>query len=207
MKRMLLQCSLAVLTLSGWAILRAAVADDPSTNASSGAGKATGEADQTEKIPRVTVDVARDRAKLLHDVYLSTLEVLHDRYFHGDRAMVPARAMEDIFKDLRRDSHTEARWLAVSLRPMSIDHEPKTEFEIRSAREIKSGKRFVEGIEDGFYRRTAAVSMEGGCVSCHEGMFRQGLSSKKFAGLVISIPVSEGSSLPEETQPEETASK
>ena len=46
---------------------------------------------------RVPVAVARDRAKLMHEIYSATLEVMHDRYFHADRAVVPARAMEDVF--------------------------------------------------------------------------------------------------------------
>jgi hypothetical protein len=43
----------------------------------------------------------------MHDVYAATLEVLHHRCFHRDRAIIPARAMQDIFSEIERQSKTE----------------------------------------------------------------------------------------------------
>lgn len=148
-----------------------------------------------ESIHRVSLEVARDRAQLLHDVYASTLDVMHHRYFHTDRAIVPARAMEDIFDDMKAQSHSEAHWIAVSLKAMSIHHEPKTEFDKRAVAEIKSGQRDVEVVEEGYYRRAVAIPLTGGCISCHEGLFPKQSASPKFAGLVISIPVRNGEQL------------
>ena len=136
----------------------------------------------------VPLEVARDRAKLLSDVYMSTLDVIHHKYFHRERAIVPARAMEDVFADMKRQSKIDARWIAVSLKPMSINHEPKTEFEKRAVREIKSGKREFELVDAGYYRRATAIPLTGGCASCHEGLFSQS-TKKLFAGLVISVPI------------------
>ena len=84
------------------------------------------DADRDEGVP---LDVARDRAKVMHDVYEATLEVMHHRYFHGNRATVPARAMQDIFSAIERQSKVKARWISVNMKPMSLDHEPETEFE------------------------------------------------------------------------------
>ncbi len=86
-----------------------------------------------EEVPRVPLVVARDRAKLLHDVYASMLDVIHRRYFHADRAIVPARAMEDVFSDMERAAHIEARWIVANLKAMSVDHEPETPFEKQAA--------------------------------------------------------------------------
>ncbi|MCA9064019.1 MAG: hypothetical protein KDA96_13200 [Planctomycetaceae bacterium] len=159
--------------------------------------------DATEhEIPRVSLEVARDRIDLLNGVYLSTLDVMHDRYFHREHAVVPARAMEDVFKDMKAQTQIDARWIAVSLKAMSVNHEPETAFEKRSAREIKAGKRTVEAIEDGYYRRATAIPLTGGCVHCHDGFFRQPSASTKFAGLVISIPVREGETLESPTESE-----
>ncbi len=138
---------------------------------------------------RVSVEVARDRAKLMHDIYSSTLDVMHHRYFHGEKAAIPARAMEDIFAEMKLQSKSEARWISVNLRSMSIDHEPETEFEKKAAREITSGQKDIEEIEDGYYRRAMAIPLTGGCVSCHEGSFQAPSKASKFAGLVISIPI------------------
>jgi hypothetical protein len=142
-----------------------------------------------EDVPRVPIAVARDRAKLLHEVYLATLHVMHDRYFHADRSIVPARAMEDVFTEIERKTGSKANWISVNLRAMSINHEPKTDFEKRAAREIATGKAEVHAVEDGYYRQATSVSMTGGCISCHAGSFSQPSKSEKYSGLVISIPV------------------
>lgn len=140
---------------------------------------------------RVPVTVARERAELMHRIYAATLEVLHHRYFHDTRAMVPARAMEDIFDEMARQSQVEAKWIAVNLRAMSLSHEPKSEFEKTAAREIGSGKEYYELVEDGYYRRAGAIPMASGCVNCHSGFFKEPPKTPRFAALVISVPVKE----------------
>jgi hypothetical protein len=146
-------------------------------------------------VPRVSLAVARDRANLLHEVYASTLDVMHHRYFHRERAVIPARAMEDVFSTIKRQSHIEARWIAVNLKAMNIDHEPATPFEKQAAHNIAAGQREVEIVEDGYYRRAAAIPLQGGCVNCHGGFATVQSSSAKFAGLIISVPVQSGADL------------
>jgi hypothetical protein len=157
----------------------------------------TGQTAESEKeqTPRVPLVVARDRAKLLHEVYASMLDVIHRRYFHADRAIVPARAMEDVFSDMERTAHIEARWIVANLKAMSVDHEPETPFEKQAAREITRGSKEIETVEAGFYRRAVPVPLTADCISCHGGFFRQPSSTPKFAGLVISIPVEAGAAL------------
>lgn len=140
-------------------------------------------------VPRVSVTVARDRAKLMHGIYLATLHAMHDRYFHADRAIVPARAMEDVFSEVERQTGSKANWISVNLRAMSINHEPRTDFEKQAAKEIAAGEADFEVIEDGFYRRAGAIPMSGGCVSCHGGFANKPSRAEKFTGLVVSIPV------------------
>lgn len=138
---------------------------------------------------RVSVEVARDRARLMHDIYAATLGVMHDRYFHGDRAIVPARAMEDVFEEIQRQSNVRARWIAVNLKPMSVTHEAETEFEKRAKKEIAEGKAAVDVVEGGFYRRAGAIPLTSNCISCHAGFFRTPPKKPKFAALVISVPI------------------
>ncbi len=161
---------------------------------------ATASESQTEEaaevVPRVSLDAARERAELMHTLYSSTLETMHHRYFHGDRAVVPARALEDVFTDIERKTHTQARWISASLKPMSIDHKPKTKFEKKAASEITKGASMVEKIEDGYYRRAGSISLSGGCTSCHSGFFNAS-TSREFAGLIISIPVEQGAKIVE----------
>lgn len=137
----------------------------------------------------VAVEIARDRAKLMHRIYSSTLTVMHDRYFHGDRTVVPARAMEDVFRDMEHETNTKARWISASLKAMSLDHEPESDFEKLAAKQIAAGKPYVEVLENGVYRRAAPIPLGSNCISCHAGFFREPPRKPKFAALVISIPV------------------
>lgn len=138
---------------------------------------------------RVSLEIARDRAKMLHEVYIATLDVIHHRYFHRERTVVPARAMEDVFLDVKKSMKLESRWIAVNLKAMSFDHEPQSEFEKKAAREIAAGKTEVEGVDGGYYRRVGAIPLTGGCLGCHEGFFKPPTKGPKFAALVISVPV------------------
>lgn len=152
-----------------------------------------------KQIPGVALAVARDRAELLHTTHLETLAAMHHRYFHGERAIVPARVMEDVFANLEKQTHVKAQWISASLSPMSINHEPQTDFEKHAARQLAKGTAFVETIEDGYYRRAGSVSLGGGCTSCHAGLFASTSTTPKFAGLVISIPVQLDARLPDVT--------
>ncbi len=147
------------------------------------------EQNATDKTPRVSVEVARERAKLTHNIYASTLEVIHHRYFRDDRAVIPARAMEDVFADIAENEGIKANWIAVNAKPMNIHHRPKDDFEKLAAKTIAAGKPEYESVENGLYRRAVGISlMKRGCLTCHLGF---GKSSKidRFAGLVITIPV------------------
>ena len=165
----------AVLTMS--LVVHASGAEPAPQSAESSAGAA------------VTVAVARDRARWMHEVYAATLEVMHDRYFHDERAIVPARALEDVFDEVAEQSKMKARWISVNTKPMSIHHEPKSEFEKQAATEISAGKSEFERIEDGYYQRAAAIPLSGGCISCHTGFFAGAPKSPRFAALVIRIPI------------------
>lgn len=163
--------------------------DTPKKAAVSSAQKKRNAESEALDAKRVSVDVARDRAKLMHDIYAATLDVKHHRYFHRERAVVPARAMEDVFSQIQRKSQTKARWFAVNLKPMSLDHKPETDFEKQAAKTLSTGKEEFEAVQDGYYHRATPIPLTAGCISCHGGLFRQPSDKPKYSGLVISIPV------------------
>ena len=144
---------------------------------------------QVKAEDQVPVEVARDRAVLMHKIYESTLHAMHRHYFRNGKSTLPARALEDVFSEMMTDSKTDARWIAVNTNAMSIDHEPDTEFEKLAAREISNGAEQVERVEDGYYRRATAIPLGTGCISCHNGLLAPPPKSPRYAGLVISIPV------------------
>ncbi|MDB5392256.1 MAG: hypothetical protein JWM11_7902 [Planctomycetaceae bacterium] len=138
---------------------------------------------------RVPVALARDRAKIMQEIYASTLNVMHHRYFHGDRTIVPARAMEEIFSDMKLETRAQAKWISVNTKAMNIDHEPNSTFEKYAAKEIEAGKSDVEIIEEGYYRRAVAIRLTDGCIRCHENFFKEPTKTPKFSVLVVSMPV------------------
>jgi hypothetical protein len=123
-------------------------------------------------------------------VYSSTLDVMHHRYFRSDRATLPARALEDVFKDIEAETNIQARWIAVSTTAMSIHHEPETEFEKKAARQIAAGEGEFEQVQGGVYQRAGVIPLKAGCVGCHAGpLSAANAKTPKFAGLVIRIPM------------------
>ena len=137
----------------------------------------------------MSVAEARERGRLMHKIYASTLEVMHHHYFRRDRAVLPARALEDVFADLDEQTKIKARWIAVNTQAMSIHHEPETDFEKKAAVAIAAGKTEYDRIEDGYYRRAGAIPLGVGCVGCHTKLSPSPDKTPRFAGLVISIPV------------------
>lgn len=132
---------------------------------------------------------ARERAKLLHDVYSSTLDVMHHRYFRPEGAVLPSRALEDVFEEMDAMTGDKANWISVNTKAMSIDHEPTTEFEKKAAAELAAGKEAYEFVSNGTYQRAAPISLRSSCVGCHTKMFSDAPKTPRLAGLVISIPL------------------
>lgn len=138
----------------------------------------------------VTVKEARERAKLAHNIYATTLDAMHHYYFFNDRSSVPARVMEDMFKDIEQQENIKAKWIAVNAKAMSIDHHPEGEFEKQAAKEIGAGKHEYERVEKGVYRRAVSISLNNnGCLGCHLGFSANKNKKARFAGLILSIPV------------------
>jgi hypothetical protein len=145
--------------------------------------------DTSTKDAPASVATARANAKIMHIVYAATLDAMHHHYFRRERAVLPARALEDVFADVEVESNVKAKWISVNTKAMSIHHEPKSAFEKKAAAAISAGKGEFELVEDGMYYRAAAIPLGAGCVNCHTGFFAKESKTPRFAGLVISIPV------------------
>jgi len=145
----------------------------------------------------VSVTIARDRAKTMYQIYSSTLDVLHDHYFHANRAVLPARAMEDIFSDGEAQSGVKTRWIAVNAKAMSVDHEPSNDFEKQASQQIAAGEKQLEQIDGNTYRFAGSIPLHENCVQCHMGTLIAPPKKARFAGLVISIPLDAESLNPE----------
>jgi hypothetical protein len=161
-----------------------------STDGSKSAGKQVS-VEPPDDQNRVSVTAARDCAKLMHSIYAATLDTIHHHYFRSDRSVLPARAMEDVFAEMARQSQVKARWISVNTKAMSIHHEPQNEFERQAAAELAAGKAEFELVENGVYHRAGPIPLGAGCVGCHTKIFASPAKSPRFAGLVISVPVND----------------
>jgi hypothetical protein len=139
-----------------------------------------------ETVKRLPLDQARQRARLLHDLYETTLLTMHRHYFKPDKKQsIPSHAMEDIFYRINRRWNVKARWLVVSAQAMNIDHQPQNVFEKTAARLLGSGKtKEYEEIKDGTYRRAGPIILFASCIRCHMSQRRN-----PVAGLVLSLPI------------------
>jgi hypothetical protein len=144
--------------------------------------------DEAKSVSDEALIQARERAKLMHEVYASTLDVMHHHFFKPNNPVLPARALEDVFADMARKANVEARWLAINTKAMSIDHEPKSEFDRKAVAALSAGEKSYEQIADGHLQRVGAIPLGGGCVSCHAGIFARPTKAPRVAGLVITVP-------------------
>ncbi len=135
------------------------------------------------------VVAARGRAALTHIIYATTMEMLHRQYFRRGQAVLPARAMEDVFADGAEQTKVEGNWIAVNTKAMSLHHEPKTDFEKRAAAAIAAGQERFEIVDKDFLRIARPIPLGEGCVNCHTGMFRSPPSSPRLAGLIVTVPL------------------
>lgn len=141
-----------------------------------------------EDLPRPTVAEARARARMLHQTYEATLQALHRRYFRDDGKLpVPSKVLDEVFSNLEYRSDVKARWIAVNAQAMTLDHEPKDDFEREAARQLVKNEEF-ERVEDGVYRHAGAITLFASCIKCHAPPPMRP-DVHRVAGLVISLPV------------------
>ncbi len=146
--------------------------------------------DAKKHVSELTVDEARRQAKLLHSTYEATLHTVHREYFsEAGRTPIPARVLEDVFYWVDEETHGETRWIAVNTEAMSIEHNPKSEFEKAAAKVLATGEEEFEQVDNGMYRRAGAITLFASCLKCHESSLTQLRTKKRVAGLVINIPV------------------
>ena len=74
---------------------------------------------------------------------------------------------------------------------MSIQHEPKTEFDRKAVAALSAGKESFEVVENGVYQRVGVIPLGSSCVGCHDRHFGSPVRAKRVAGLVIAIPMTE----------------
>lgn len=138
-----------------------------------------------------TISEARSRARILHETLHGALQVMHRDFFREDEGLkIPSRSLEDVFSELARSYGVKLHWIAVDLKAMNVDNEPKTEFEKEAARILKSGKGEFESTTGDEFHFAGRIRLSATCLSCHAS--RRSSNDDRFAGLVITMPLKNG---------------
>jgi len=143
-----------------------------------------------ETSPSLTVEEARQQARLLQTNYEATLHVIHRRYFDADeKQMIPAKALEDVFRLVDEGTGRSTRWIAVSTPAMNVDNKPQPGFEEAAAEALRSGQKEFETVEGNVYHRAGAIKLFASCLRCHESGLTKQITKDRVAALVMTIPL------------------
>lgn len=146
------------------------------------------EGDSPVRIAPATVDEARGRARLLHETIRGSLQVMHRDYFNDESpAAIPSSSLEDVFDELARSFHVEARWLTVETDILNVDHKPVGKFEQQAVKALAAGETEFESIDGRAYRYAGAIRLSSQCLKCH--VKNRTSTESRTAGLVLSMPV------------------
>ncbi|QDT14429.1 hypothetical protein CA12_05020 [Alienimonas californiensis] len=182
--------AIATITLGGIALAQTATTEPVATTADDTV-KRIDAADDSEPIGEnspTTVVEARGRARLLHDTLHGSLQVMHRDYFREDEGLkVPSRSLEDVFSELARIHGVKLHWIAVDLKPMSVDNKAETEFEKEAVRVLRSGEEEFESVADSEFRFAGRIRLSATCLGCHAS--GRSNNDDRAAGLVITMPL------------------
>jgi hypothetical protein len=136
----------------------------------------------------VTLEVARAQAKLLHETFHVTLQVVHRDYYRQDEGLlIPSRSLEAVFDELAHSSNVKLRWLAVNAQAMNVDHRARSEFEKNAVKALGSGKEMFEFVENDVYRYAGSITLFSQCLKCH--LPNRTSSAPRTAALLITVPI------------------
>ena len=143
---------------------------------------------QIEISPPSTLEEARSRAKLLHEMVRGALQIMHRDFFDEEDAhAIPSASLEDVFHEMGKSYDVQMKWLTVNTDLVNVDHQAKSAFEKAAVKELAAGKQMAEKIEERSYQYAGAIRLGSQCLKCH--VQRRTSNEDRTAGVVITMPV------------------
>jgi Protein of unknown function (DUF3365) len=136
----------------------------------------------------VTLEVARAQARLLHEIFHVTLQVVHRDYYRQDEGLlIPSRSLEAVFDELAHGGNVQLHWLAVNAQAMNVDHRARTDFEKDAVKALGSGKDSFEFVGNDVYRYAGSITLFSQCLKCH--VPNRTSNEARTAALVVTVPI------------------
>src|SRR5690606_30279490 len=118
-----------------------------------------------DSLAPTTLQEARGRARLLHEVLHGSLQVMHRDFFDEENPpAIPSASLEDVFAELERSHQVRVKWLTVETDVLNVDHTPQDAFERAAARALKEGRSNYESNVDGEYRYAGRIQLASQCL-------------------------------------------
>ena len=130
---------------------------------------------QDAKAPKPDRPLERTRktVRMLDDIYKTAVVLITDKYVNKEGDFPAGSAAIALFDAVKQKGWHEVKLLDVTGKPYDEKNVPKDEFEKNAAKELKSGKAYVDQVEkrdDGRYLRAATPIpvVLPKCAMCHE---------------------------------------
>lgn len=141
-----------------------------------------------DSLAPTTLQEARGRARLLHEVLHGALQVMHRDFFDEENPpAIPSASLEDVFAELEKSYQVRVKWLTVETDVLNVDHVPQDEFEKAAARALAAGKDVYEADQEGQFRFAGRIQLASQCLKCH--VKTRTSTETRSAGVVITMPL------------------
>jgi hypothetical protein len=123
--------------------------------------------------PDRALERTRKTVRMLDDIYKAAVVLITDKYVNKEDDFPAGSAAIALFDAVKQKGWHEVKLLDVTGKPYDEKNVPKDEFEQNAAKELKSGKGYVDQVEkrdDGRYLRAATPIpvVLSKCAMCHE---------------------------------------
>jgi gas vesicle protein len=139
------------------------------------AGSRPGRGEDAKKTPDPkAVEQAREKVKMLDDVYKGFVVHITDTYVRAQETTPAARVTQKVFKHMQTNGWHSARLIDATGAPLNKKNAPTGDFEKRAIEQLKAGKTYFEEVgvknEQPVLRAATIVPVVmKQCITCHPG--------------------------------------
>ncbi len=128
--------------------------------------------DLYESVMYEKLDHAREKVRLLDDVYKTYIVLITEEYVDDPAVLSAAALSKRVFESMNKKGWYRTRLLDATGSPFNPDNNPRDEFEREAIKAMHSGNDYFEKIEkiggkDYLRAATSVHAVMKGCIACH----------------------------------------